>query len=65
METITRKVVSYCSIPDELTDDHWLSDYPPDCYVNYTIGDDEISEFILENHSELSEFDVIFIQMDY
>lgn len=37
MEEITRKVVSYCEIPQELTEKHWIQDSPCDVYVPYSL----------------------------
>lgn len=67
MEEITRKVVSYCEIPEELTNGSWISDYQPDCYVDYTleVEDDEISQRILKQYPEFKEGDKIFIEIDY
>ena len=69
--TITGKVVSYCEIPEELTEDHWVSDYPPDAYVQVHIEQegeeemDKISEWIVEKYPELMDEDFFFIHVDY
>lgn len=33
LETITKKVVSYCEIPEELTEHSWLSEKSTDSYI--------------------------------
>ena len=69
--TITGKVVSYCEIPEELTEDSWVSNYPPDAYVQVHIAQegeeemDEISEWIVEKYPELMDEDFFFIHVDY
>ena len=68
LATITGKVVSYCEIPEELTEDHWISDYPPDAYVQVHIeGEDEdkVSKWILNKYPELKDEDYFFIHIDY
>ena len=68
LATITGKVISYCEIPSELTEDHWISDYPPDAYVQVHIegeGEDKVSKWILNKYPELKDEDYFFIHIDY
>ncbi len=70
LESITKKVVSYCEIPEELTDGHWLSENNPDSYASFTLDINfgrtaKISKWIIETYPELKEGDNIFIHIDY
>ena len=70
LATITGKVVSYCEIPEELTSNHWISDYYPDSYVQVHVeedGDkmDKVSEWIINKYPELKDEDYFFIHVDY
>lgn len=68
LATITGKVVSYCEIPEELTSNHWISEYYPDSYVQVHIeGEDEdkVSKWILNKYPELKDEDYFFIHIDY
>lgn len=67
MKTITRNVISYCSIPKELTKDHWLSEMQPDIYDKYVINTenpDNLDKWFIENHPELIGFEFL-IEIDY
>jgi len=70
MEEITRKVVSYCDIPDELTEHHWISEFRNDCYVEYEMQELEhlrgpMENWIWENYPELRGGVKFFINIDY
>lgn len=70
MEEITRKVVSYCEIPEEFTQNCWLSDMSPDCYVDYEMQEMEhlrsdVDNWIWENYPELRGGVKFFINIDY
>lgn len=74
MKQITRKVVSYCKIPEELTENHHISEYQCDCYVEMKITpkseqpnyDDDfgIENWIINTYPEL-EGETILIEIDY
>lgn len=67
-------VISYCEIPPELTEDHHLSEYSPDCYVRYTVhplksrvgfdDDFSIDDWIITMYPELEDKEVL-IHIDY
>lgn len=67
---IEGNIVSYCDIPEEISDSHWISEYPPDCYVFYnvdwkkTIVNDFLGEWIKEKYPKLKD-KKIFIHIDY
>lgn len=70
----TFKILSYCDIPEELTSNHWISDFNSNVYIEYTIVNKEeqidynddfsIDNWILEKHPEL-ENTTILIHIDY
>lgn len=70
----TWKVLSYCEIPQEITQDHWISENNPDSYIELSITprpeqinyDDkfEIENWIIDNYPEL-EGKTILIHIDY
>lgn len=46
MKEITMKVLSYCEIPQEITQFSWISEYQNGCYVDYSIPrEDEWKNF--------------------
>ena len=69
--TITGKVVSYCEIPEELTSDHWISEYSTNSYIQVHIEQedeaevDKVSEWILNKYPELKDENYFFIHVDY
>jgi len=68
MKKIVRKVISYCDIPEELTEEGWLSEQCPDSYVEMTIATEDkdgLDEWILKNYSEIKEGETILIHIDY
>ena len=68
LATITGKVVSYCEIPEELTSNHWISEYYPDSYVQVHVeeeDEDKVSKWILNKYPELKDEDYFFIHIDY
>lgn len=67
---ITKKVVSYCEIPEELTEGHWISDHHPDAFVECHIDEedetiDKVQIWLLANYPELKDEDSFFIHIDY
>lgn len=69
LEEITKKVLSYCEIPQEITDESWISQYQNGCYVIYSLEKDnsnygELEKWIASNYPELigTEF---LIDLDY
>lgn len=51
-------VISYTNIPEELTEDHWIADYPPDCYVEAHIDeldDEPLTMWINDNYPNLKD----------
>lgn len=75
LEEITRKIVSYCDIPEEITEDSYMSEMSPDCYINHKIATDEdrskyddsweLDDWLLNEYDELSKGDEILIEIDY
>lgn len=68
LKTITKKVVSYCEIPEELTEGHWISEYMNGCFVEVHLDDDEddkLSMWLKEKYPELIDEDSFYIEMDY
>ena len=67
MKTITRNVISYCDIPQEITDKHWISEISPDVYQGYTINLDNpnnLDKWFMENYPELIGH-TFLIEIDY
>ncbi len=68
--TMTKQVISYCDIPEELTEDHHISEYQPDCYVNYRIlpdepeNEDPLDAWIRKTYPKLIGVSFL-IEMDY
>ncbi len=75
MQEITKKVVSYCDIPSELTEKHWISEFMNGCYVPITItpkseqskysDNFDIINWIIDNYSDILEGEEILIDIDY
>jgi hypothetical protein len=71
LEIISLKVVSYCEIPEELTENHWLSENQPDSYVRYKLNGTPtlqlytIDDWLFAKYPELIEEREIFIHIDY
>ena len=68
LELITKKVLSYCEIPEDI-DKRWLDDCSPNCYVSFSIANkvedrDELENWIIENYPEL-ENEQFLIEIDY
>lgn len=63
LETINMKVLSYCDIPQELTEDHWMSENTPDSFIKFEVtskkeqpnfnDDFAVDNWIIENYPEL------------
>ena len=74
LETLTIQVVSYCGIPQSLTQGHWMNDNQPDSYVKYKVSSKEsqkgfdddfrIDDWLIGQHPELSDKEIL-IHIDY
>jgi|SRR6187402_45060 len=70
LKTIHMKVVSYCDIPEDLTQDSWLSESGPNCFVDYKVSSDpkytrtDLDNWIIETYPELLDVDFL-IEIDY
>lgn len=67
IKEIHGKVISYCDIPQAITDGHYLSDYQPDCYVEYSLGyegEDPVDDWIMGAWPELVGH-TFYIHIDY
>ena len=55
LETITKKVVSYCEIPEKLTESSWLSEKEMDSYIECHLDNSQplepLDEWFLENYA--------------
>lgn len=66
---ITRKVISYCEIPEDI-EKGWLDDQGCDVYVDYTLSDsaeyshNELDEWLIKNYPELINTQFL-IHIDY
>lgn len=64
------KVVSYCEIPDELTENTWLEEHRCDSYVKYSLSSDpqftkgELDIWLEKEYPELIDT-TFLIEMDY
>jgi hypothetical protein len=68
LKEITKKVISYCEIPEELTEGHWISEHHNDAFVEVHLDDEEedgLSLWIKENYPELVNEESFFIHIDY
>ena len=67
MKVITKKVVSYCEIPEKLTENEWFSEYQNGCFVEAHIDDEEspINTWFKENYPELINEESFLIEIDY
>lgn len=62
-------VLSYCDIPEEITDDTYLQELPCDVYTTHHIPSnlmeyDELDTWIIENYPQLID-QMFLIEMDY
>jgi len=65
---IVKKVVSYCEIPEHLTEKHWISEHQCGAHVEVHLDDEEndpLSVWLAENYPELKEEVSFFIHLDY
>lgn len=66
----TYKILSYCGIPEDITEHHWISENSCDSYVEYSVTNDPIyetsllDEWIKENYPELIDTKFL-ICLDY
>ena len=70
LREITKKVVSYCEIPEGLIDEgHWINHHGQDAYVEVHIDTeesrDELDKWLIENYPELEQEESFFIHLDY
>lgn len=68
LKEITKKVLSYCEIPEKLTENSWLNNYGTGCLVECHIDDDEsepLDQWIINNYPELKDEESFLIDMDY
>lgn len=69
LETITKKVVKYSNIPEELTEPSWLSEKPTgtlvECHLDNIEPFEPLDLWFLENYPELFEEESFFIKIDY
>lgn len=73
LKTITKKVVSYCEIPEGLiSDGHWLNQHGCDAYVECHLedeidvtDDDNLDKWLRETYPELVDEESFFIHLDY
>ena len=69
LERINKLVVSYCEIPQELTEGHWINENSCDSYVEVHLEDegnrDDLDNWLIENYPELLEEESFFIHLDY
>lgn len=68
LETITKKVISYSEIPEELTENSWLSEKSNgfyECHLDNVEPFKLLDEWFLENYPELFEEESFFIKIDY
>ena len=70
LEEITRKVVSYCEIPQGLTEGHWISENSCDSYVEYELPENpedlegRLEMWLFAEYPELKGTK-FFIHLDY
>ena len=72
LERINKLVVSYCEIPEGLTEDHWISEYMNGCFVEVHVDNgeededlDPLGQWIRETYPELEKENSFLIEMDY
>jgi len=69
LKEITRKVVSYCDIPEDI-DKGWLDDLGCDVYTEYSLSSDpkfsktELDEWLEKTYPELIDTEFL-IHIDY
>ena len=75
MKEITMKVVSYCEIPEEITQYSWLQELPCNVYTDYSLPTQEeldnniysldyLSRWLIQTYPELIGTKFL-IEMDY
>ena len=74
LKTITKKVVSYCEIPEGIIPKgHWLNQHGCDAYIECHLEDDiedviegdELDDWLRETYPELIDEESFFIHIDY
>lgn len=68
MEEIKGKVINYSDIPERLTEDSWLNDYSPNCYVMCHVDTDEeldeLDNWFINEYPGIQEEEYFFIKID-
>lgn len=67
LEIITMRVVSYCDIPEELSNGKFFDEYGTGCYVECHLDnepDDELDKWLKSNYPGIEE-DPFLIKIDY
>jgi hypothetical protein len=67
IEEINYKCISYCEIPEEITEGTWISDHSCDCYITYRFNQDSSSNldlWLIKNYPELMDT-TFMIHIDY
>ena len=73
MKRIDMPVISYCDIPEELTEGTWMGEMSPDCYIQYSLpkledlhkyGLDKLNEYLSTTYPELIGT-TFLIEIDY
>ena len=72
LKTITKKVVSYCEVPEGIIpEDHWVNHYGCDAYVEVHMEDedsedpDPLDTWLRTTYPELVDEESFFIHLDY
>lgn len=67
MKEKTFKIISYCGIPQELTESHYISEYQNGCYCPFSLatkGTCKLSDWIRNKYPELEGVEFL-IDVDY
>jgi len=69
LRKVNKYVVSYCDIPQEFTEGHWISEHHCDAYVEVHLDDepteDLLDNWLIANYPELVNEESFFIHLDY
>lgn len=68
LKTITKKVLSYCEIPEDIDKPFWIENASSDSFIQCHLNDDknnELDSWIIENYPELKDEESFFIEIDY
>lgn len=68
LKTITKKVLSYSEIPENIEKPFWIEHSSAksfvECHLDDT-SDSDLSKWIIENYPELKDEESFFIEIDY